>query len=137
MQSRSKRATDHGSATSGRRVYVRAGALVLERPGDRREPVAPLPAPDAGRALDTLRAFGFDVIVVPAEASPTELAPRDWLLTDRAGDCRWARRAGARTVLVGADATEQAGQPDRCDLTVGSVYSAAIEVVIGEPRADT
>jgi hypothetical protein len=113
-------------------VYVRAGALALERPGDRRAPVASLPAPDAGRALDTLRAFGFDVVVVPAAAGATDLAPRDWLLTDQADDCRWARRAGARTVLVGADATEQATQPDRCDLTVGNVYNAAIEVVIND-----
>lgn len=133
MQPRSDRAPRRSPTATGR-VFVRTGALALERPGDRRAPVASLPAPDADRALDTLRAFGYDVVLVPQEAPSADLAPRDWLLTDQADDCRWARRAGARTVLVGADAAEQAGQPDRCDLTVGSVYSAAIEVVIGEPE---
>lgn len=118
----------------GPRVFVRTGALVLARPGDRRAPVASLPAPDADRALDTLRAFGYDVVLVPCEERIADLRPHDWLLTDQAEDCRWARRAGARTVLVGADASQQAAQPDRCDLTVGSVYGAAIEVVIGEPE---
>jgi hypothetical protein len=117
----------------GRRVFVRPEALALRRPGDR-SAIIERPAPDADRAIDTLEAFGYEVIMLQHGAPETDLAPRDWLLTADADDCRWARRAGGRTVLVGADATEQAGQPDRCDRTVNSVYSAAIEVVISEPR---
>lgn len=135
MQQRPERDPRRAPTRSAHRVYVRAGALALERPGDRRAPVASLPAPDAERALETLREFGYEVVLMPPDAASADLAPRDWLLTDQPDDCRWARRAGARTVLVGADAAEQAAQPDRCDLTVGSVYGAAIEIVIGEPEA--
>lgn len=114
------------------RVHVRPEALGLRRPGDGPGTTV-LPAPDADRALDTLRSFGFEVVLLPAGLEPTAVSPRDWLLTDDAADCRWARRAGARTVLVGAEPASQAGQPERCDVAVGSIYGAAIEVVICEP----
>jgi hypothetical protein len=71
-------------------------------------------------------------VVVPAEAAEVDCAPHDWLLTSEVADCGWARRAGARTVLVGIDATASASQPVRCDIAVGSVYGAAIEVIVGE-----
>ena len=114
-------------------MFVRPEALALQRPGDRRSPVERA-APDADRAIETLQAFGYDVVMLRPGTDEVDLAPRDWLLTADADDCRWARRAGARTVLVGADAAGQAGQPDRCDLAVNSAYGAAIEVVISEPR---
>ena len=119
-------------------MFVRSEALQLQRPGDPRGSgrATALPAPDAERALETLSTFGYEVVVLAMGASDVDVAPRDWLLTGDADDCRWARRAGARTILVGSDNTEHAGQPDRCDLAVGSVYGAAIEVVIGEPARD-
>ncbi|MFN8620862.1 MAG: hypothetical protein U0869_08985 [Chloroflexota bacterium] len=124
-----------GVARGGHRVFVRPEALALERPGDRHGRVSAA-APDAGRAIETLEAFGYEVVLLPAGAAEIDLAPRDWLLTGDAGDCRWARRRGARTVLVGADATVQASQPERCDLTVNSLYSAAIEMVMEAPDGD-
>ena len=124
----------HGPGRPGAtRVFVRQEALELERPDDRQGRRATL-APDAERALATLEAFGYEIVVVPPGVAEIDLAPRDWLLTGDAGDCRWARRMGARTVLVGADATAQAAQPERCDLTVNSLYSAAIEMVIDTPE---
>ncbi len=119
-------------------MFVRAEALQLQRPGDRRGGgrATAFPAPDAERALETLTTFGYEVVLLPMGTSDVVVAPRDWLLTDDADDCRWARRAGARTILVGSDGTEHAGQPDRCDLAVGSVYGAAIEVIISEMARD-
>lgn len=116
----------------GTRVYVRQEALELERPDARHGRRSTL-APDAERALETLAAFGYEVVVLPPGTGEVGLEPRDWLLTGDAADCRWARRLGARTVLVGADVTAQASQPERCDLTVNSLYGAAIEMVIDAP----
>lgn len=114
------------------RVFVRQEALELERPDDRHGRRSTL-APDAERALETLETFGYEIVVLPPGTGEVDLAPRDWLLTGDASDCRWARRLGARTVLVGADAAVQASHPERCDLTVNSLYGAAIEMVIDAP----
>jgi len=138
MQRPPTTATTPGSARRlAPRVFVRTEALELHRPGDRRRGgrVAATRAPDADRALDTLSAFGYEVVILPAGASAIALAPRDWLLTHALEDCRGARRAGARTILVGTDASDHAGQPDRCDVAVGSVQGAALEVVIADPES--
>jgi hypothetical protein len=97
-------------------------------------------APDADRALATLEAFGFRVEVASGEHDELELTPRDWLLTRSGEDCRWARRTGARTILIGAAGEAPQDRLERCDMVTGSLFAAAMEIVsrvVGADEAGT
>jgi hypothetical protein len=122
--------TRSGEPSTGPRVFVRRAVLVIDRPVRSRERVGASPvAPDAQRALDTLEAFGLDVLILEGRDALGKLATRDWLLTNDPEDCRAGHRRGARTILVGASADTPEGWPERCDLSANSVFAAVMEVV--------
>lgn len=124
------------TANAPRTVYVRPGALVLQRAvtrGTARDvDAARQPRdPDADRALQTLREIGLRVTITEAGGAASGIGAGDWLLTDSVDDCRWARQAGVRSVLVGGP-TNAATLPERCDRSVSSLYRAALEIVVAE-----
>jgi hypothetical protein len=124
------------SASPTRTVYVRPGVLVLHRAVTSRrmgdDGAARMPRdPEADRALQTLSELGLRVTITDGAGEPADIGVRDWLLTDAVDDCRWARHAGVRTVLIGGPSS--AGSlPERCDRSVSSLYGAALEIVVEE-----
>jgi hypothetical protein len=119
------------------KVVVRPSVLVIERPHGSREEAAPAPvAPDADRALSTLESFGFQVEVASGDTEELELTSRDWLLTRNGEDCRWARRTGARTILIGAAGEAPQDRLERCDMVANSLFAAAMEIVSRVVGAD-
>jgi hypothetical protein len=120
------------------RVYVRPDVLTVphaDRDGQR-SPVAP----DAGHALDALRACGWEVVVLgdtTAGEVPETFRAGDaarsggtggWLLTSEVADAGWARRIGLRSALVGPAGGEGL-LPQRCDFAFRDLRTAALEIL--------
>jgi hypothetical protein len=110
--------------------------LVIERSSDRGAPLAP----DARQAIAALSEGGWSITVLgedPGAAgeslehtdTPPDHEPGAWLVTADVNDCRWARRAGLRSVLVGG-AIESG--PARCDHVSRSLFAAALEILSSE-----
>jgi hypothetical protein len=121
----------------GTRVYLRPEVLVIERSTEGSS--APL-APDAEAAIEALAEGGWTVTVLGDDPGPAaarldhagaapEHEPGAWLVTADVTDCRWARRAGLRSVLVGG-AIESG--PARCDHTSRNLFAAALEILSSE-----
>jgi hypothetical protein len=111
--------------------------LVIERSDDRA--TAPL-APDVEHAIAALIDGGWAITVLGEDAGAAEgrlehtssapdHEPGAWLVTADVGDCRWARLAGLRSVLVGG-AIESG--PARCDHTSRNLFAAALEILSSE-----
>jgi hypothetical protein len=125
-------------------VYLRPDVLVIERESAGNAPLAP----DAEHAIAALADGGWSVTVLGDEPAPVaehldhadaapDYEPGAWLVTADVADCRWARRAGLRSVLVGG---ATASGPARCDRTSRNLFGAALEILSSEqgeaPRSD-
>lgn len=118
-------------------MYLRPEVLVIERAADGN--AKPL-APDVEQAIAALAEGGWSVTVLGddlgAVAGHLEHAltapahePGAWLVTADVSDCRWARQAGLRSVLVGGAVDSG---PARCDHTTRNLFAAALEILSSE-----
>jgi hypothetical protein len=124
------------SGAARTRVYLRPEVLVIERRSDGDPPLAP----DAEQAIAALAEGGWAVTILgdglgssaqhlDRTVTPPAHEPGAWLVTADVSDCRWARLAGLRSVLVGG-ATESG--PARCDHVSRNLFSAALEILSSE-----